>query len=211
MEIWSELKSFEEMQAAVNIPVTILDKMHTADLVATCLEYPLFPVISAYNSRQKGFEVLYEGFNGFKELGKRPDAGKFLIERYIMLNPMEVQNSQKLIKKGTTIYDFLFIEMLSSQKFIAKQLNRDQQLMLLKEAVAKIDQKASRPDVFSIFSISSSAVLAAALLSELEKVDSLSYNQTDEKLVTLLTRSFEFDGKAIVELKLYAEVYLNRN
>ncbi|MBX3253259.1 MAG: hypothetical protein KF862_03875 [Chitinophagaceae bacterium] len=84
---WKNFKSGDEMAAACNIPYTVLNNLNTQALVVTCLNYPLFNEILAANNLQAGFSALTDGFNGFKKLLNRTDAGKELLLKYQSLNP----------------------------------------------------------------------------------------------------------------------------
>src|SRR5574339_653333 len=68
---WKNLRSQDEMIEACQIPAELLKKLTTEALVISCLRYPLYPQINAYNSIQHGFDRLASKFNGFQELQKR--------------------------------------------------------------------------------------------------------------------------------------------
>lgn len=65
------------------IPNDIISKTPTEELVELCLNYPLFFTMKAFNNLQEGFNQVANEFNGFKELFKRPDAGRvFFVNLY---------------------------------------------------------------------------------------------------------------------------------
>lgn len=96
-EEWKSLKSYDERLNAYNIPIEVLEKMNTKNLVKTCLAYPEFRLIMTRNSIQEGYSYIKFIFNGFAELEKRKDAGCQLINEYRKLKPVEVKNYNELV------------------------------------------------------------------------------------------------------------------
>jgi len=64
---WKELKSYEEQLLAYNIPVEIINKISTQELVKICLAYPEWGVINAFNDRRIGLNNMMGKFNGFHD------------------------------------------------------------------------------------------------------------------------------------------------
>lgn len=65
---WKALKTHKEMLAACQIPQNILNNMTTEALVESCLDYPLFSDILAYNETQNGFSKIASRFNGLGQV-----------------------------------------------------------------------------------------------------------------------------------------------
>ena len=67
-EGWKSLKTHVEKVNVIQIPDSILVSLTTGDLIQTCMNYPLFIDMFAFNSSQYGFNKIMNDFNGFKEL-----------------------------------------------------------------------------------------------------------------------------------------------
>ena len=52
-EVWNNLKTEKERIEAMQIPVDILNKMSTDDIIYACINFPLFGYYSAFNSPQE--------------------------------------------------------------------------------------------------------------------------------------------------------------
>ena len=70
---WKELQTHEQKLAVSQIPEDTLQDMTTEALLDTVLNYPLLVDTMAYNSIEKGIEVVSEQFEGLKELLNRND------------------------------------------------------------------------------------------------------------------------------------------
>lgn len=90
---WKELTTHKQMLEVLQIPKESLKNMTTVELVYTCLNYPLFPDIWAYNSLQKGMEYVISDFNGLQEILKREDSGATLFTIYKKMDPNNYNRS----------------------------------------------------------------------------------------------------------------------
>ncbi|HMN17975.1 MAG TPA: hypothetical protein PKD03_10175 [Ignavibacteriaceae bacterium] len=79
---WKNLKNHGEMIEACQIPSPALDKMSTKSLIESCLNYPLFIDIFAFNNFQAGFERVFKSSNVFQELYKRKNVAVELLNYY---------------------------------------------------------------------------------------------------------------------------------
>lgn len=113
---WKNFKSGDEMAAACNIPDTVLNNLNTRALVVTCLNYPLFNEILSANNLQAGFSALTDGFNGFKELLNRKDAGKELLLTYQSLNPKNLTLLSTLEEKGEFTFKYTLYRTVAFAK-----------------------------------------------------------------------------------------------
>jgi hypothetical protein len=140
MPEWKELKTHNEMLKVLQIPDETIQKITTKDLAQTCLDYPLFPDIWAFNSLQEGMERVSAGFNGLQEFLKRDNAGAELFAIYKTMNPYNFDKSWSNLQKGQYTAEFAKIEILLAQKAILFSLKQDERFLLLQESVNK--QKA---------------------------------------------------------------------
>jgi len=96
---WKTLKTTQDKLDNCQIPVSILGKLTTADLVRLCLNYPLLGDLLFSNTGfQDGFNAISSNFNGFQELLKRKDAGAELLKHYeaFDLDSFEVSKGEKI-------------------------------------------------------------------------------------------------------------------
>lgn len=124
--------------------------MSTEALAETCLNYPLYPEIVAYNNSQDGFNRLATNFNGFSELLSRVDAGIILIKKYKSMNPANYSKEWPVEKQGHLVFEFLFIEMLLAQEGVVHNLSINQKKELAKECLKKFESKTNEKDLFGL-------------------------------------------------------------
>ena len=170
---WKSFKSGDEMAAACNIPDTVLHNLMTQALAVTCLNYPLFNEILSANNLQAGFSALTDGFNGFKELLSRKDAGKELLLIYQSLNPKNLTLFSSLEEKGDFTFKYTYIEVLLSQNQIISGLTQSERQFLRQEAIKKFEQKKELINDFGMFGLNTSAWVLGKLLQIDEKQNSL--------------------------------------
>jgi hypothetical protein len=151
---WKNLKSIEEQFEAYNIPAGILKNISTEELVKTCLSYPEWGLIHAYNDRLTGLSVIISLFNGFQELFNRDDAAKELIKVYIKLDPLAVKLDWTPLQQGQYVFRFTQIELLLMQKEIIDKLDNKGILELKKIAITKYKNKKRRPEIYSLWNLS---------------------------------------------------------
>ena len=82
MEEWKQFHSNEEMVSACQIPEKVLSSLSTEDLTKICIEYPLLADVFAFNFLSDGAYKLYNDFNGIRELFKRKNVSKELLNHY---------------------------------------------------------------------------------------------------------------------------------
>jgi len=81
-EEWKKFKSYQERVNACQIPEDVLFSLSTEELADLCLTYLPFSFIFAFNDMNQGFDKLYNEFNGIRELFKRKDVSKELLNQY---------------------------------------------------------------------------------------------------------------------------------
>ncbi len=141
MQEWRQLTTPAQMLEVLQIPEDILSGMKTADLVETCLDYPLFLDMFAINSLQRGIESVIFGFNGLQELQRRDDAGVELLKEYARVSTLDYNG-------GRPPFEYMIrlarIEILLAQEAVLSKLQDMERLVLLAEAVthfeAMVDQ-----------------------------------------------------------------------
>ncbi len=101
-----KFNSPEEMFNKCQIPVDVMNNLTTEALAKTCLNYPLFGLMNAYNTPQAGFNAVRKNFNGIDALFERKDAGSVLINIYKSMNPENVDKSWPLLNRESSVNHF---------------------------------------------------------------------------------------------------------
>jgi hypothetical protein len=165
-ESWRKFNSQAEMISACQIPEDVLSQLSTRALVETCLNYPLFPQLFAYNNLQDGFNRFASKFNGFKELFLRKDAPSILLERYKKMDPSGYSQTWPSVRKGEFIYSYLFIEILLAQDQIISKLTPNGKKELARETVKKFDTKVKEKELFGLIGLSHTSFVMSKTLSQ---------------------------------------------
>jgi len=161
---WQNLKSYDERLNAYNIPDKLMENMNTADLVQTCLNYPEFRLIMTRNSLQQGYDYLKSIFNGFRELEKRKDSGKELINEHKKLNPADIKNYGSPVERGGFGFKFTYIEILLAQKPILVNLDTENKKRLIEKSISNYETIETMPDEYATFGLISPALVLGRLL-----------------------------------------------
>ena len=138
-DAWKALGSHADMLNACQIPETTLNRMSTAGLVETVLNYPLFGDAWAWDYPQEGFDSVSSGFNGIPALFDRKDAGMVLLAKYKTLDPNAVNSDWTDLQKGQYEYKILDAEMLLAQTPVITGLSTQDCHNLVREAILKYD------------------------------------------------------------------------
>lgn len=163
---WKNLQTHEEMLLALQIPDNKLIKMSTEDLVETCLNYPLFADVWAFNSYQDGINEAIKGFNGFRELLKRTNSGDELLKKYKTIDIKELYSKKNFMEKGDFKMRLCKCEALLSQITLLNSLSRENKIILLSSALEK-NTLMNKSGQFSFFNLESNAYLLVKTISTL--------------------------------------------
>lgn len=208
---WKTLTSHDQMINVCQIPQAIIANMTTEDLIETCLNYPLFGDILAFEQIQNGFEVVSAHFNGMKELLKRKDAGTVLLKNYKEMDPNAIDQNWPLEKKGEYVAKFWFVEILIAQEEILTELKKTQMESLLAECIVKVQEKAKYPDGYGMLS-NRNILLIAGRIMLIEKFDPfIQKTVKDENLKMFLKDGFMPDVTLVEEILNFTIQYLNKN
>jgi len=197
---WANLKTESERLDACQIPQEILNNMTTRALALTCLNYPLFWDMSAFNSYQKGFSILSDRFNGLRELKKRKDAGYQLYNIYkdkfadissIGLSEIELGNLR-----------LVYMETILTQDEILKNMNAYNRKKLLKESLKKYETKKRNSKKFSNNDLMTSCLIFGRILklqqNTMTNVNILKDNDTKLFLKSGVTSNLEMMEKLAI-------------
>ena len=67
---------------ACQIPESVLQSVSTERLIRLCLDYPMLIGFRVFDQLSDGVDAVYNSFNGFRELTKRPEAVDILSALY---------------------------------------------------------------------------------------------------------------------------------
>ncbi len=164
MSEWKALVAHDEMQRVCQIPDATLKSLSTNDLIETCLDYPLYRDMFAYDFFQKGFESVVNHFNGLQELLRRDDASQLLQSKFNKMDPAAFDQAWSIEKKGRYGRNFYAIELLLSQPQILCKLRKDQRLALLRDCLNKASISAEYPQVYGALSLGTLVLLTGRIM-----------------------------------------------
>lgn len=112
-EIWKNFYTQEERFEACMLPKDILKTISTKGLVASCMYHPqAYLYYTFYNGPLQGLEVLYENYNGLRELLKREDVIDELFRFYAAMDPALIgDNYSRIFSKFHLSYMELFLSL----------------------------------------------------------------------------------------------------
>lgn len=134
MKEWANYNTSEKKDEVCVIPEIILQSLSTKALLLTCLNYPRLVDFFASNDMQKCFEFYANHFTGLKELLKRPDLNKVLLDYYPEIDVSDyvfLGESKKL-----TFIQISFFELLLAQDNIIRSYS-DSDIATIKNLAIK--------------------------------------------------------------------------
>jgi hypothetical protein len=127
MNVWKSFATTQEMLDVCQLPCSVLKNISTQGLIQACWEYPFFKNVMAFGSNrpQFYFNNSVDNFNGYREILKRNDAGKLLMERYMLLD--------RLCPSIRT--QFPMFEFFTSQEKFLSNLSANDKMRFAKQAM----------------------------------------------------------------------------
>jgi hypothetical protein len=155
MPEWAEFKTVEEMIAACQIPENILHRMSTQAVIQAIWEYPfLINVVHRYQY-QMDFDATFLGNNAYIELTKRTDAGRALLERLIIVNP--VLSEERFEPKA--------LEILISQNEFLSQLNDKEKKKIIETTLKNDDLRQQNTEFTNLFRATAWLLIGKTLIN----------------------------------------------
>ncbi len=134
---WKEFKSTDEMIAACQVPLSVLERLSTQAVIQACWEYPFFPEIAFRPYRfQKDFNTIFLTNNAYKELLLRTNAGQCLFERFLLLDPF---------CSGHSIHPTAFLVFMSQATFLS-QIDFTDKVHIVQKAFINDNLKQTAPE-----------------------------------------------------------------
>lgn len=139
---WSNLKTEKNRFDAMQIPDDILIRMSTSALVVSCLNLPAFGYIGAYENMETGYVILTKNFNGLRELAKRNDAEKYLIDIYQVAGEKGFNDQKANLDEKFWPIKFSWLELLLAQNNFIESLDVEgkKNLLMLAQEKSKMKQ-----------------------------------------------------------------------
>ncbi len=203
---WAVLKTERDRFNAMQIPGDLLSNMTTHALVGSCLNFPAFGYITAYDNIQAGYIVLASKFNGLTELSKRNDAGKSLIEFYQIAGNKGFEPVQTNLDQLFWSIKLTWIELVLAQDNVIASMDKENKMCLLSIAQEKYNMKQLNVDFGNSFQ--STAFLIGRLLHSLNLPDFESEYTQNSALRDFLITSKLTDKIVLDNLIQFSQKYL---
>jgi len=193
---WAIFETGEQMVKACQIPLDILNKIGTKELITVCLNYPLFNNYVAFNDERKGVNITIKQFNGLQELSQRKDGVQELLKAYADY-PILSQVQKDVTSIDYHIpYKLPFLELVLSDSIFLSKMTNEELEELRKITVNKYTDKLQNSEVYSLFNIKKTMLLAAVIMnkqSKTEKQDVIdtfikTYNNLDSNTLTEMSK-----------------------
>lgn len=208
-DVWKTFTSHSQKVEALQLPQNELERMSTAQLLRVCMNYPMAPEIMAYDTPQKGIEVIIGQFNGLQELMKRKGAAVVMLKFYSKLNPGHLDDGWTLRKKGEFAFKIRYIELLLAQDLMLSQLNSTQRRQLLKAAIQKLESKNQNLAVYGLMSLNTPTLIIGRLLEKDNRQRFRRQVGESDKLKLFLKSARLIDSGLIDQIVAEAKEYLN--
>lgn len=160
---WETLSSHEEMLKVCQVPSGILSSVTTEELVEICLNYPMFFDFYAYNNLHEGVKAVEVEFNGLQELFMRKDNAQYLFNLLKGNDLRELPaNTISTVELGGIIVRQSLAEMYLSNELVLLNATPEQQKDIAALAMKNMIIKESNPELYSRYSLETSAYLLCA-------------------------------------------------
>ena len=202
-EKWKSFTTHQQMLDACQIPMNTIDKLNTEGLVETCLKYPLYMDLYAYNNLQDGFNAVTNNFNGLKALLERKDAFNIISKKYKSLDIGLVGNNLYLQEQESYSFKIMNISILLAQYDILQNGNTRDLIELLRLATINYNKQTNKA-IFGYLTHQVNAFLISRILNSLDIYDQyLNY-----EIKSFLEFGTEVDPKAFDEILSLSTNYL---
>ncbi len=82
------------------------------------------------------------------------------------MNPEEIKSNKTLVEQGISPFQFVFIELLISQRSILKNSTKDDIITALKTSLSVYEKKSKKKNIYSLFSLSTTSLILARILEQ---------------------------------------------
>ncbi|MDR6806471.1 hypothetical protein J2Y45_003663 [Dyadobacter sp. BE34] len=158
-ECWNALTSVEERQIACQITGLDLKTLTTEELLLITMEHPFFRSYVAHDSPLEGLGFALEGFNGFEEFRKRPDAMKAACNVYFREDFSRIKAMADSAEMGAYSLKWIGVELIMCDDALLSQMSSQEKIDFLKRLHAQLRIKQRYRDVFGGISDAVSAYI----------------------------------------------------
>ena len=158
-ECWNALTSVEERQNACQITGIDPKTLSTEELLLITMEHPFFRSYVAHDSPLKGLGFALEGFNGFEEFRKRPDAMKAACNVYCNEDFSRIETMADSAEMGAYSLKWIGVELIMCDDALLSQMSSQEKIDFLKRLHAQLLIKQRYGDVFGCISDAVSAYI----------------------------------------------------
>ena len=147
MEEWDQMKIRQERLDACQIPDDVLSSLSTEDLTDICMENPLLiTFVFRYSLYDRGLDTLFKNLNGFRELFKREDALRGLLNWYgcAMQNLPFLYSDASDSEKGGFTLKIMAMEFLFT-RYHSQNGNTDDYREILRCLICGYENKLLHP------------------------------------------------------------------
>lgn len=209
-EAWKKLKSHDDMVNICQIPDNLIQQMNTRDLLETCLKYPLFFDMYAYDNPKIGFDEMSKNFNGFLSLKKRSDACLIILEEYKRINAESVATFKSEEEKGKFTMHLSAIEILIANDDILNQLKQTHKKEILKEILRKNQGKEEYKDIFGKLGKLTLVYTASKILDTMDDTVWKSYKEGNQNAKLFSDKMILSDQSILNNVLLNVQRILNK-
>lgn len=165
MEEWKAFASGKQMLDACQIPQKVLNELNTQELADICIRYPLSFEFAAANDEREAVVFMVNNFNGLKELSKRVDGAKVLVQIYKDY-PVLADTQQSSFKVNDVVYKLPFLELVLSNNDFIIQLSDEELLDLQNIVQKKYSSKIKNANIYSLFNVKKTFLLGAMAIEQ---------------------------------------------
>jgi hypothetical protein len=181
---WNNLRTEKDRIKALQIPDSVLARMHTKEFAKTLINFPLFGYYTAFNTPQEGFDIMSMHFNIFQFLCKKDSVGEFLISIYKNAEIHGWKYETSKLDDDFWTLKLGYIEHLLAQKEVIQDLNLSNRKTLISEARDKLHEKLKSESFNSLSGTESSLLIISRILeSENELQNTPLYDDTFQRFL----------------------------
>lgn len=169
-------------------------------------DYPLILDIMAFDNILAGLEAYTTNFNGFRELIKRSDAAKVLVQKYREKDPLAVEKDWSSFESFLYAKRISMMELFLCNKEILSQLDTDKKKDLMNEYRLKKSEKNKLPDLYKNKGFQT-IYLAIVKLLESENID-LSKDINMDNVTSYITTGILISRDVFKEINIAVNNYL---
>ncbi|TZF85559.1 hypothetical protein FW774_00300 (plasmid) [Pedobacter sp. BS3] len=184
-ENWKKLKSHSEMLKATKLPMEYLN-VQSADLLQSCLSYPLLFDYTAYNNPYYGFKKVVLQSNVLSEFMKRKDNGMALLNYYKSVDINSINLLKNEIEQGNLTLTLTAVEFMMSDSTALRSLSKDKRTELMDYLKDVIILKEKNVHTFGTNGIISSLFLASRILDLSGNAEWKEFCIRNESIVTFM-------------------------